>query len=191
MRTSIIFKITQGHNRPLYLSWLAVFLERQVHKMERNKKVNRINIYLSYQDKQVLNEIRDKYHLSYSTIINIIFNHIAVGHLPLWMDHYYYEDDKSTKTSVKPRAMTEDSYYKQLPMTMILTNVIKAFTRKEIQKLTGWKDKDIQKKNSQIYNEFQNTYDPNWNGNEWQRRMPRLIKQNKDYYKKLLESEDR
>ena len=41
-----------------------------------------------------------------------------------------------------------------------------------------------------IYKDFQNTIDDNWDGNKFQRLMPKLIKQNREYYKKLLEVED-
>lgn len=153
-------------------------------------KVNRINVYLNGIDRKILNEIRDKYHLSYSTIANIIMDKIVYGNnARILSDHYIYEKDNSTKTSIKPRHASKETYFGsgEWPITMMFTNGIKLFTRNEMTKYLGIDEKEQAKIKSQIYNEFQNTYDPNWNGNEWNRRIPKLIKANKEYYKKLLE----
>ena len=50
-------------------------------------------------------------------------------------------------------------------------------------------DKNYSKFQKELEKAFKEEKDPNWNGNEWQRRLPRLIKQNRDYYKKLLDQE--
>lgn len=39
---------------------------------ENQNKIHRLNIYLTWQDKKELNEIRDKYHISYSAIAKVI-----------------------------------------------------------------------------------------------------------------------
>jgi len=74
--------------------------------------------------------------------------------------------------------------------SMLFTNCIKAFTRKEIGKFTGWPEREIQKRTSQIYNQFQQEYDPNWNGNAFAHQITKFIRQNPSYTKKLLGQED-
>lgn len=159
-----------------------------------NRKVKRLNIYLTYTDKKKLTELKNKYHLSYSTIASIIAKEMynnGITPVETLCDHYFYEDDKSSKTCIKPKFSNElerQSYIQQIgKMTMYYTNVIKLFIRNELNKHTPWEQKQIDRITSRIYNEMQNTFDPNWDGNEFNRRMPKIIKANKEYYKKLLE----
>ncbi len=161
----------------------------------KQKKVKRINVYLSHADRKILNEIRDKYHLSYSTIANIIFEKTLIGYpkrILMVKDHYYYEDDQSTKTSIKPRNAGNETYFatSDHPLTMMFTNLIKIFTRREYNKILGIEKNEEQKLISKIYNEFQNTYDPNWDGNSFTRRAIKVFKQNKDYIKRISGQED-
>lgn len=161
------------------------------------KKVKGINIYLNNLDKKKLNEIKFTYHLSYSTIINIIWKHLYI-----WTCRYdqeiryiYKEEIKNEqRTYIKPRDI------KQIPQpTITLTNLTKMFLKDEIEKyIINEKAKKENKENkqiantlrSQIYNEFRNTLDDNWNGNQLQRQMPKMIKQNRDYYRRLLEMDE-
>ena len=50
-------------------------------------------------------------------------------------------------------------------------------------------EKKLTKLDKDIHKLFTTTKDPNWNGNEWNRQLPKWIKQNKEYYKKLLEQD--
>lgn len=155
-------------------------------------KIKRLNIYLTPQDRKKLNEIKFKYHLSYSTIANIILIPMLVVMGKEYTNKYIYQKDEgSQKTSIKPR---QDNY-----STIVYTNALKLFCRNEYRKfLQDHNERKLTEKeqeklyqdiNNQIYKLFQDTYDPNWDGNELQRRMPKLIKANRQYYKKLLEDE--
>lgn len=162
---------------------------------ENQNKIHRLNIYLTWQDKKILNEIRDKYHISYSAIAKVIVFNLMTNSKGIWLDHYYHEDTNSTKTSIKPRCMNDEmkQYLQELKRggtSMLFTNCIKAFTRKEIGKLTGWPEKEVQRRTSQIYNQFQQEYDPNWNGNAFAHQIAKFIKNNPGYTKKLLGQED-
>lgn len=147
------------------------------------KKNTRVNINLTKEDHKVLTELKEKYRLSYSTICNILTNRIG---LLINRDNYIFHDGtKASKTSIKPRNKVN---------AKLITNCVKLFTRKELKNylltnLKGSKDENLkvyEKLMNGIYDEFLNTYDPNWDGNKYQRLMPKLIKQNKEYYKKLL-----
>ena len=84
-------------------------------------------------------------------------------------------------------------YYEEMKKagaTILFTNCIKAFCRKEIGKWTGWPEKEVQKRNSQIYNQFQQEYDPNWNGNAFAHQFAKFVKQNPEYTKKLLKTQE-
>lgn len=168
--------------------------------MNKNTKIHRLNIYLTNQDRKILNEIKEKYHISYSTIAKVLFSVLWKGTVRqednntfiVWCDHYLYKDDKSTKTSIKPRLENIDQCLKSFlngtngGATLTFTNMIKAFTRKELGKWTGWDEKEVNKRTSQIYNQFQQEYDPNWNGNEFIHRTVKIFKNNPSYWRKIL-----
>lgn len=169
------------------------------------KKVSIINVYLTYQDKKILNEIREKYHISYSCIAKVLLRCMMTNHdekigVLIWTDHYFYKDNNQYKTSIKPRLWEGEKeawncWLKEIQnnnsnITMLLTNMLKTFTRNEIGKYTGWEEKTVQKIRSRIYNQFQQEYDPNWNGNAFARQFSRFAKRNPAYTKKVLGIED-
>lgn len=141
----------------------------------------RVNIYLTYKEKKELCSIRDKYHLSFSTISNIIARNTALTGKIIEDKEYKYKE-KGYKTSIKPKCepyldeiVNKSKYY---------TNAVKRYLRKEYECI----DEKIKTKLlNKIINEFKETYDPNWNGNEWNRRMPRLLKEHREYYRKILD----
>lgn len=165
--------------------------ERKPDKMNRSKKNVRLNIYLTNEDKQILNQIKYKYQLSYSTIARLIGeNLLSVINDVKELDAFYmYPNDKGqTKTSIKPRKFKGFEVWVIHP-TIFYTNVIKLFTRNNVEKKLFLKESKYKKFQKDLEKAFKEEKDPNWNGNEWQRRMPRLIKQNKPYYRKLLDLE--
>ena len=147
------------------------------------KKTRRINVNLTALDHKKLHEIKEKYHLSYSTIANILINWYA---FIVPKDEYIYKDnDKERKTSIKPRTPSTQKVY---------TNVIKLFTRNGLRdyilKQEG-KPEDKQKIYDKImdgiYKQFKETYDENWNGNQQTRSFAKFIKKNPEYVKRLLD----
>lgn len=154
--------------------------------MPNRKKTKRVNINLTYEDKKELEKLRIEKKLSYSTIANIITKWLIGWIHP---EGYIYKDLNEKKTSIKPR----NSYKSQ-----DITNCLKLFLRKDLKKyilenLEGnekTKLKLYNSLNNKIYDEMKDTYDPNWDGNEWHRKVPKILKQNPDYYKKLLGIEE-
>lgn len=150
----------------------------------KTKKTIRLNIYLTGLDRKKMMQTKEKYHLSWSTIANILAEHTFMAMARKGIDirnHYLYEDNNSMKTSIKPR--NEYNY-----TAMTYTNAVKLFTRDDYKKYL--EQEEANKLKSKIYNLFQNTYDENWNGNQLSRFIPKFFKQNKTYSKKLLGIED-
>lgn len=137
-----------------------------------------VNIYITTTDRKRLEELKWKYHVSYSTIANTCVMKLAkcIGN----QCGYLYEE-KGYKTSIKCKLEWELENISQL-----YTNCLKIFLKDEINKYVK---EDNGKIKSSILNELNNTWEENWNGNYFNRLMPRLVKKNKSYYKKLLEVE--
>ena len=154
-----------------------------------NLKTHRINIYLNGKEKKKINDLKNKYHLSYSTIANIITGvFYSCKELQADLkDHYIYEDKTSTKTSIKPSRNKQIQYNYEKP-AMIYTNALKIFLNEDLKKYIA-NEKRRNQINNMIYSQFQNTYDDNWDGNRFCRQMPRFIRNNKEYIKKILENE--
>lgn len=158
--------------------------------MNKSKKNVRLNIYLTHEDKQILNQIKYKYQLSYSTIARLIAENLinAAGTKELDGIYLYPNDKGQTKTSIKPRKFKGFEALVEHP-TIFYTNAIKIYTRNDVEKKLFLKETKYKKFLKDLERAFKEEKDPNWNGNEWQRRLPKLIKQNREYYKKILESE--
>lgn len=146
------------------------------------KKVNRINIYLNNKERQILNQMKYKYHLSYSTIANIL-GEILIEPLKLEeIKTYIYEDKTKYKTSIKPK-----DAYKYENRTQIYTNLLKIYCRNELNKYLP--QSKIDKYQTSIYIRMNETQDDNWNGNQFNRQMVKWLKHNKEYATKIIEGE--
>lgn len=155
--------------------------------MNPSKKTIRINVYLTDDDKKYLNGIKYKYQLSYSTIANIlVICLLGKTDEDISKEYIYTNDVNSKKTSIKPRTLGIICDRK----TILFTNAIKLFARNElVSKGVIENNKKLKQLQENVLKSFKETKDPNWNGNEWQRRMPKLLKQNREYYKRILDNE--
>lgn len=142
----------------------------------------RINIYLTLLEKKQLSELKYKYHLSFSTICNVIARNTAITTKNLYDKEYIYTE-KGSKTCIKPKL---EPYLDEITnKSKYYSNTVKKYLRKD------YKDIDERLKTkllNKIHNELINSYDPNWDGNEWNRKLPRYLKEHKEYYKKVLET---
>lgn len=125
-------------------------------------------------------DLKNKYHISFSTIANIVCEKTCMLINDRELQEQYTEGKEGIKTSIKPK------YDKYIKNSFIYTNVLKIFLNDKYEKYINDKTK-INKMKNFIYNEMQNTYEENWDGNRLNRLMPKLIKHNKTYYRKLLE----
>lgn len=150
-------------------------------------KAIRINVYLTSEDKKILNGLKYQYQLSYSTIANILADYICnMTDENLGQSYIYTNDVNSTKTSIKPRNLKIFSDRK----TILYTNVIKLWTRNDlVKKGILENNKKLSKLQKLVIKAFKETKDPNWDGNEFRRKMTRMFRQNPDYFKKILDNE--
>lgn len=164
--------------------------------MNKELRVNRVNIYINHEDKKKLVDLKNKYHLSFSTIIDIIgqhYNTIPKEKINL-VDKPIYNKDGSFKTSVKPKYYGIEMRKKAWTMNLstFLTNTTKLFLRNGLRDFSSLTNQEISKLHAQIHNSMRDTWDENWDGNDFCKKLPRFIKQNPKYTKKLLglESDD-
>lgn len=151
-------------------------------------KAKRLNVYLTPIDYKELNQIKEKYKLSFSTIGNILGEELHLINIPT--DKRLFKDENEKKTSLKPRNKSLKA--------IELENAIKLFTRKKLKhyildNLKGTEEEKLKiysKIQDQIYKLFNETYDENYDGNKWNRIIPKFIKHNPKYTKRLLGIED-
>ena len=143
--------------------------------------MQRINIYLTPLEKKKMNDLKNKYHISFSTIARIVSEKTCMLINANELEEQYTEGKEGLKTSIKPNNIK--TWRKP---SFIYTNTLKIFLNDKYEKYIKDKTK-INKMKNFIYNEMQNTYEENWDGNRLNRIMPKLIKHNKNYYRRLLE----
>lgn len=139
----------------------------------------RVNIYLEAVEMKQLLKLKEKYHLSISTIANIIAR-VYMLLIPVELQDHYIYGRTGKKTSIKPRQLGIQA----TKLSVLYTNVLKMFLKKDIKKFVD--EKTYEKTQNMIYKEFEETWDDDWNGSLMQRLMPKYMKQNKEYYKKVL-----
>lgn len=145
----------------------------------------RINIYLTPLEQKELSRLKYQYHLSFSTICNIIVKHTTCTAKIIEVQEYRYKEI-GNKTSIKPKyeqnAYWLDSSYNK---SKLYSNCVKRYLRHDYKDLD---EKTKTKLLNKILNELKETYDAHWDGNEWNRKLPRYLKEHKEYYKKVLET---
>ena len=150
--------------------------------VKKNKRYGHsVNIYLTREDKRKLNEIKYRYHLSYSTIANILVNHLC---MPCKLDliyKYIYEETEKIKTHIEPRNNKDHQFGRY-----VYTNAIKIYLKQDLKKYIN-DDRKIQSINGKIQREFETTIEDNWDGNRFNRNMVRWLKRNKDYAQEILD----
>lgn len=144
-----------------------------------------LNIYLSKKDKKELNDMRNKYHLSYSTIADILGFHYQFLFERKELEETYIYGREELKTSIKPKYRYEVER-KTVFYTNVLTMYLRKDTKKQLEKIGKWDEKKFTKLMNKISKELQDTYEENWNGNLITRSFVRFIKKNPDYVKRKL-----
>lgn len=151
-----------------------------------------INIYITKSEKKELYNLQCKYQVSLSTIVScvsywtikILLDTFNEQQKQLFLENYIYKDKTNYKTSVKPKKLFEVLANMQ-HKNIVATNSIKMYLGKNIKDWTN-NTKAINKYYREIDRELQMTIEPHWNYNQVNRRMPRILRENKEYYKKIL-----
>lgn len=152
-------------------------------KLSRTK-TKRINIYLTKEERKSLTQTKYYYHLSISTIANIIVDNL--DEFKKYEQVFIYNDAKrDSQTSIKPRIPGSNILIKN-PL-YLYTNVLKLWVNKDYVKKGFMTEKQFHKFYKAVIHEFETRKEDNWDGNEWNRKLPRHLKRNKEYYKKILE----
>lgn len=159
-------------------------------------KNKRINIYISPLAKKQLDKIKAKYHVSYSTIIqtlntdvinwykteqNSIFNEMT--------QKYFYKDENRQKTSVRPNCTPIlENYLTIEHISKLYTNTAELLINKELQtRLENEMLKPFNKIKQKLGNELAKKRETYYNYNAVVRNNARSIRENKEYWKRILE----
>lgn len=142
----------------------------------------RVYIYILEKDKPEINKLRQTYHVSLSTLADTFANkYMFYKEMQDQMESYIIKG--GTYTSIRPK---NDVHNFKENINIIYTNAIHIF----INKL----DKNILKENSYkavrevINKELQSKREQFWQYNEQIRNQRRMLKENKEYWKKAVES---
>lgn len=158
-------------------------------------KNNRINVYIEKDDRKKIDDLKVKYKLSLTTIVDILIE-VTYDCLKLncnedilnkFIKQNLYV--QGNKTSIKmPRSYRKNKEYENVERNKYANNCLNAFIKKDIVKFI--QNKDILEGKygywNRINQEMKKRYDPKWQYNENLRNQITIVKQNKDYFKKIL-----
>lgn len=155
-----------------------------------------INVYLNNEERKQIDNLKVKYQLSLTTITDILVmatmkvflqtnNKELIERLK---NEYLYIPGK--KTSIKQPKIFSDKelFAKEQHKSRFATNVIMIYLKKEIKNYV----------NEQLASKYWNdcnkklttTKDSFWNYNQHIRLQRRMLRENKDYFRKALENEN-
>lgn len=145
-----------------------------------------INIYLTEEEKQILNKKQQWYKCSMSTIAETCILKIIK-----WCDEKNKEKilnerlytRKGQKTSLKPKCY---KYFKLKPL--VAETCIKLWIKKDLRRVIE-NNEDCNRAYSEIDEKLNKTYEPFWNYNETIRNTRRMLKENLDYWERATKSE--
>lgn len=151
-----------------------------------------INIYIRKDKKEQIDKMKLRYQLSLTTIVDIlVFETYKLLNDPKdntlinkFKGNYIYL--KTAKTSIK-----EPKVYSMLNMThrekcIFATNVLECYMRKDFKQYIKDQTK-LNKYYCKCDRKMTDTYEENWNYNNFIRMQRRMLRANKDYFRKALE----
>lgn len=156
-----------------------------------------INIYLSTKTQDLLKETQKKYHVSISTIAQIITNYVKPNILEYGHDilNTYIDKDHRNKTSIKPSNLKEtDDFFKKINFSKetashIYSNLLYLFANEMWMDLFNNEiksSKDLNKHIKDINKELANKKEIFWNYNNRLRETVRIVRKEKDYFQRIL-----
>lgn len=146
----------------------------------------RVNVYLTKEERKQLTNTKYYYHISLSTIANILVDNLNIEDFKKYEQVLIYENAKrNCQTSIKPRIPGQKILIKN--SLYLYTNILKLWIHNDFIKKGFMTEKQFHKYYKNVLHEFETRKEDNWDGNEWNRKLPRHLKRNKEYYKRILE----
>lgn len=133
-----------------------------------------VYIYVTQDQKSKLIKLKDQKKLSISTIVDIIIKHYQ------YRAAAYGKKYQSKGTYKLHLKIKNPSNYPDIPMDILATNCIYEYYEQPTQEI------DYMKINSQVQSEMDKTSDAFYNYNMTIRNQTRAVRQNKEYYKRIL-----
>ena len=153
-----------------------------------------INIYITAKHKAELDRLRSKYKVSLSTLIGKL-SFAFINSLNKYGDfnktlealsNSYLQKDNTYKTSCKPRELNETLANTIKNKNCFASNLVYIYLEKQIKNYVN--DKGLTEFYMILDRELQKATDIYWDYNQQIRNTRRMLKQNKEYFKKALES---
>ena len=152
-----------------------------------------INVYLNKQQKQKADKVRIKYKISLSTLAGIVSYELVHSliseskeNMIQKLQDQYLQEKGNYKTSIKPREITgKDQYLNQLIQNKnkFTSNALIIYLDGKIKDYID----DVNHYYANIDKKLSQAYDIYWDYNTIVRSQARAIRQNKKYYKRILE----
>lgn len=155
----------------------------------------RINIYLSTNTENKLTDIRKKYHVSLSTIAQILLDCFKPNFIKYDSDFFitYKDTEHRNRTSIKPNNIDENSDIMQYckgelsAISHIISNLLYYYSNEDYEYLFQEQNKNkIEKWKKEIEKEFFKRKEIYWNYNKNLRQQIRIVRKNADYFKRIL-----
>jgi len=154
-----------------------------------------INVYLSQKTLDQLNDTRKKYHVSISTIAQILSDYVSpmINDYPSEYLLKYIDTEHRNKTSIKPRNCTENEHFFQKinqskeTASHIYSNLLYLYANNQLNKILMTENKQIlSKSEKEIEKELISKREIFWNYNTRMRETVRIVRKNQDYFAKIL-----
>ena len=142
----------------------------------------RVNVYVLTQDRNEIQEIRNKYHVSLSTLADEVANkYMFYEPIKAKMDNYLFKGGQ--KLSIKPK---NDVHIFKDNHSKIYSNCLYIFINRLDKELLM--EADYKKVREAINKALQTKKETFWQYNETIRNQRRSMKENKEYWKRTLET---
>lgn len=155
----------------------------------------RINIYLSATSESKLTDVRKKYHVSLSTIAQILSDYFRPNFKLYDSDFLiiYKDTEHRNRTSIKPNNITEDSELMQhckgelSILSHALSNLLYYYANENYEYLFQETNKNkLEKYKKDLEKWFIKKREIYWNYNANLRNQIRIVRKNADYFKRIL-----
>lgn len=164
-------------------------------------KTERINIYITADEKKQLIQVKNRYKISISTIAQIVYKWYGTcleKTLESNYIEYLTEQDKNEKTSIKPRKKLDDlpcNYQeRKRNWSMIYTNCLKIYIHKSFKQYFKQENNQasqqlVEEMNAKIHGsiakQMQETRDAFYTYNDTLRNNIRAIRENPKLFEKV------